>query len=81
MDGKIDRLQEGQLSLHREFSAIQSHTDTRFLDVAGQFQNLHKEISEIHRSIAIQTCWILSVILFASVLAPLILKILDLYVP
>lgn len=93
MDQKIDRLEEGQLRLVERISGLQAHTDARFIEIAREFNGVHRELALVHdkiagvhekltglhESIAHQTRWILSVILFASVIAPVVLKLLDRY--
>lgn len=70
----------------QKISALQAHTDNRFLELGREFNRVHAELSGVHgqiagvhSSIAMQTKWILSVILFASVVGPVVLKLLDRY--
>lgn len=90
MDQKFDRMEERlvrlegrledvQIRLGEKISELQARTDARFIEMAHEFNGVHREIAAIHRGIALQTRWILSVILFATVMGPVILKLLDRY--
>lgn len=94
LDKKVDRLQEGQIrilemlgdyksSTDERISSLQAHTDERISSLQAhtdaRFIEVHKELGNIQKSIAIQTRWILSVILFTSIIGPVVLKLLDRY--
>lgn len=76
MDEKFNRMEDRisglQAQTDEKISNLQSHTDDRFVQVQGELTNIHK-------SITVQTRWMLSVILFGSVIGPFILKLLDIY--
>jgi hypothetical protein len=65
MDYKFDT--EMRFShVEERISTLQAHTDEKFIAVHAEFANVRKEISGIHRAIAVQTKWILVVILGAA---------------
>ncbi len=55
--------------------------DARFLDVQKQFGEVQKQIVGVHEALSRQTRWLLTLVLAAAVIYPLVTKLIDKLLP
>jgi hypothetical protein len=69
------------LRLKESESRLTERMDSRFLDIEKQFSEVHRQIAGVHAAIASQTRWLLTLLLGALVLYPLISRLMTRLIP